>query len=268
MLYGQPPLPFVGNKRNWRKELINVINKIPNNKKYLYVDVFGGSGFISHLISWLKPNNKVIWNDYDNYQERLNNIDVTNQIINEIRASIDTYIRNRKLTPREKATIMYIIDKHIKKGDFIDYVTLGANLLFNSSFVCDVDIRDCLEKKTFYNTIIKKEYNADNYFNTNVYRIVGDYKEILKKYNSNNTIFFLDPPYFNTDKVIHYNDNFMSLSEYLDFCDLIKDFKYVLFGSEKGCFLDIMKKLDNNYKITELIQKNNLLFIAGMILRK
>ncbi len=44
------------------------------------IDVFGGSGLLSHVAKGLKPKAKVIYNDFGGYAERLNHITETNQL--------------------------------------------------------------------------------------------------------------------------------------------------------------------------------------------
>jgi len=49
----------------------------------IIVDLFSGSRLLSHTAKQLKPTAKVVYNDFDNYTERLNRIDQTNKLINK-----------------------------------------------------------------------------------------------------------------------------------------------------------------------------------------
>ena len=48
------PLPFVGQKRLFAREFIKVLNQYPDDT--VFVDLFGGSGLLSHIAKRQKPN--------------------------------------------------------------------------------------------------------------------------------------------------------------------------------------------------------------------
>ena len=78
-IFTTAPLPFMGQKRKFLKQFKPALKNY--SETATYVDLFGGSGLLSHTIKSVYPNAKVIYNDFDNYQERINNIDKTNQVI-------------------------------------------------------------------------------------------------------------------------------------------------------------------------------------------
>lgn len=88
MRYKQPPLPFMGNKRNMLKHIKAVLETMQEDgqidSETIFIDCFGGSGLVSHNIKQWYPSNRVVWNDYDNYQERLNHLDTTEQLRQEM----------------------------------------------------------------------------------------------------------------------------------------------------------------------------------------
>lgn len=79
-----PPLPFVGNKKYFSKIYLEFLDfALLNgviNEQTIFLDCFGGSGWLSHITKQRFPKNRVIWNDYDNYQGRLEKIPQTNAI--------------------------------------------------------------------------------------------------------------------------------------------------------------------------------------------
>lgn len=77
--YNTSPLPFQGQKRTFIKKFKESLNKYPENA--IFVDLFGGSGLLSNTVKELKPTAKVIYNDYDNFTERLEAIPTTNEIL-------------------------------------------------------------------------------------------------------------------------------------------------------------------------------------------
>ena len=76
------PLPFVGQKRMFAKEFIKVLEQFPEDT--VFVDLFGGSGLLSHIAKRSKPDATVVYNDFDNYRFRLKNIPQTNKLLADI----------------------------------------------------------------------------------------------------------------------------------------------------------------------------------------
>ena len=60
--YLSAPLPFQGQKRMFAKEYIKVLQQFPDNTTF--VDLFGGSGLLSHIAKCQKPNSTVVYNDF------------------------------------------------------------------------------------------------------------------------------------------------------------------------------------------------------------
>lgn len=82
--YIQSPLPFQGQKRTFLKLFREGLKQF--DQSTTFVDLFGGSGLLSHSIKQTRPDARVIYNDYDNFSERLRNVDKTNALIADIRA--------------------------------------------------------------------------------------------------------------------------------------------------------------------------------------
>ncbi len=70
-MYTQAPLPFIGQKRNFIKQFISILNDNikTDGEGWTIVDVFGGSGLLAHVSKNIKPEARVIYNDYDRYIE-------------------------------------------------------------------------------------------------------------------------------------------------------------------------------------------------------
>ena len=81
--YNQAPLPFQGQKRRFLKEFKNELQEF--SPTATYVDLFGGSGFLSHTVKQHYPDATVVYNDFDNYTYRLENVENTNAIIANFR---------------------------------------------------------------------------------------------------------------------------------------------------------------------------------------
>ncbi|MWQ46174.1 hypothetical protein F9874_11620, partial [Glaesserella parasuis] len=62
----------MGQKRMFLQHFGKLLENIPNDGEgWTIVDVFGGSGLLSHTAKQLKPQARVIYNDFDHYAERL-----------------------------------------------------------------------------------------------------------------------------------------------------------------------------------------------------
>lgn len=79
-IYYKPPLPFWGQKRYFVNNYRTAVDEIipGNGEGWTVVDVFGGSGLLSYWAKRMKPGAMVVYNDFDNYMERLKNIGDTN----------------------------------------------------------------------------------------------------------------------------------------------------------------------------------------------
>ena len=96
--YLSAPLPFMGQKRMFIKEFRNVLKEFPDGA--VYIDLFGGSGLLAHVTKREKPEARVVYNDFDNYRQRLENVGRTNALLAELREMVKDYPRG-KLLPKE-----------------------------------------------------------------------------------------------------------------------------------------------------------------------
>ena len=85
--YLSAPLPFQGQKRMFAKEYIKVLQQFPDGTTF--VDLFGGSGLLSHIAKCQKPHSKVVYNDFDGYRLRFEHIPPTNELLAELRKIVD-----------------------------------------------------------------------------------------------------------------------------------------------------------------------------------
>lgn len=242
--YNASPLPFQGQKRNFLKHFKEVLKEYPDDA--IYVDLFGGSGLLSHTIKAEKPNARVIWNDYDNFQKRLELIPITNEILNKIRPILQNRARKSNIDDL-KPQIISVLKKYSTYD--LDYITLSANLVFSGKHACS--LKELMERGyNFYNVIAKSRYNADGYLN-GVERVVKDYKELITEFAKiDNVVFVIDPPYLFTDVKSYNGVVDWKLKDYLAIVkELIAMNKYVYFGSNKGHLLDLFDFLSNEYQI-------------------
>ena len=192
--FTQAPLPFMGQKRRFLKQVREVIDNCPNNATY--IDLFGGSGLLSHTIKQHYPNATVVYNDYDNYSYRLKNVENTNKLIADVRAILVNCPKDKKVPVAEKQLILKRVHKEEFQNGYVDYITLSSSILFSMKYVQSLKE---LEKETLYNCVRMSEYNVDNYLDGLTIESI-DYKELFEKYkDQQNVIFLVDPPYLSTE---------------------------------------------------------------------
>ncbi len=152
--WARSPLPFIGQKKDFLNEFIDkVVWTIPAGS--LVVDLFGGSGLLSHCVKYYRPELRVICNDLDNFRERLQKIPETN-IVRRIffkrfgrRTNNDAY---EKLTGADAD----FIHETLNRFPGYDWITLS-----NMVSGCSERIR--AKRKTFTNKVKVFDYRCDGY---------------------------------------------------------------------------------------------------------
>ncbi|MCD9582267.1 DNA adenine methylase, partial [Tenacibaculum maritimum] len=220
------PLPFQGQKRNFIKQFKEALKTYPNDS--IYIDLFGGSGLLSHTVKQVKPHAKVIYNDYDSFKNRIKAIPSTNIILSKLRELLEDYPKGNKIIGLKRNEVLNLLKKENKVG-YVDFITISSSILFSMNYVQSYEE---LEKQTFYNKVRKSDYSADGYL-CGVEFVHGEYKEIFEKYkDTSNVVFLVDPPYLSTDSSTY--KNYWRLSDYLDVLKVLKDTNYFYFTSNKS----------------------------------
>lgn len=248
MQYSQPPLPFMGNKRNMLKHIKAVLETMQEDgqidSETIFIDCFGGSGLISHNIKQWYPSNRVVWNDYDNYQERLSHFDTTEQLRQEIAKIInDSHIAYEDKLPHHiKEKILTLLQDKAQSGTFIDYTTLSAYCLFSGNYA--TNYQD-LAKRTFYNKVRNTPINNKGYL-AGVERTRADFIDLLDTYKDiTNKCLVLDPPYLQTQKG-NYKDSFQ-LAHFFELIERAQK-PYIFFGSHKSDIMPCFAYLSKYHK--------------------
>ena len=132
-IYYKPPLPFWGQKRYFVNNYRTAVDEIipGNGEGWTVVDVFGGSGLLSYWAKKMKPGARVVYNDFDNYMERLKNIGDTNILREQL---VDFMAANGlkfdKKIPKNTKLHAELIDIIKRYPGYKDYVSLCSWLLF------------------------------------------------------------------------------------------------------------------------------------------
>ena len=241
-----PPLPFQGNKSIGRVKFLEIVKRIKDGNKKTFVDLFGGSLYLSYLIHQVFPEAKVICNDYDNYKQRLDNIAKTQTLLNKMKEVV-TEKRYKKIGDENKAKIDEII--RAEEG-FVDFITLSSNLLYSSFTLYD---KEKFLAHEYYNILAKTEYNPDvaDYLE-GLELVKEDWKTLFDKYkDKENVIFIADPPYLYTDRqgYMYHNKQNWGVRENLQVLDVMKTPAYIYYCSGKPGTRDFVSYLHDVVKV-------------------
>ena len=231
-------ISWIGGKKALRKR---VLQEFPQAEIYnRYVEVFGGAGWI--LFSSEKHAKMEVYNDVngnlvnlfrcvkyhpDAVQEELQYILISREQFFDAREQIQT----RGMTDIQRAARFFII---IKESYGADLHSFGARPLD-------------LTKAKEYLGVVAKRLNKVIIENR-------DFKQILTTYDREDTLFYLDPPYYEAEK--YYSDRFLPKDHVMlkETLDNITG-KFVL--SYNDC--DYIRKLYKDYMIVEVDRQHNLM---------
>lgn len=241
--YLSAPLPFVGQKRMFAKEFIKVLEQFSDNA--VFVDLFGGSGLLSHIAKRQKPNAKVVYNDFDNYRYRLEAIPNTNALLADIRKFTDGIARHKAIEGEARELIFERLEQEQRSNGYIDFITISSSLLFSMKYVSSIEE---MRKETLYNNIRKSDYQPCPDYLQGIEVVSCDYKELFEQYKDTpHVVFLVDPPYLSTE-VGTYN-MYWRMSDYLDVLTVLKEHAFVYFTSNKSSIVELCEWLGKNQTI-------------------
>lgn len=232
--FNTAPLPFQGQKRRFVKDISNIIRNIPTDT--VYIDLFGGSGLLSHTVKSVHPDAQVVYNDFDGYKERIENIPKTNKLLADIREILKDYPREKLISQDVRSKIISRIES---EEGFVDYITLSASILFSMKYATCIED---LKKEAFHNNIRKSDYNAEGYLD-GLSIVRYDYKELFKKYQDTDVILLVDPPYLSTDCGTY--SNYWKLADYLGLLEILDNHRFFYFTSSKSTLIELCEYIEN-----------------------
>lgn len=239
-MYLQAPLPFVGQKRMFAKEFIKVLHGYPEGT--VFVDLFGGSGLLSHITKCQRPDALVVYNDFDGYCQRLKNIPATNVLLADLRRITAGTLRDKPICGKVREEIFQRIEREEKEKDYVDYITLSSSLLFSMKYCLSLGE---FRKETLYNGIRKTDYPLSNDYLEGLTIVSADYKEVFNRYkNLPGVVFLVDPPYLSTEVGTY--KMYWRLSDYLDVLGILEGHSFVYFTSNKSSIIELCDWMGKN----------------------
>ena len=237
-LYNSAPLPFVGQKRMFAKDFKKVLEHFPDGTTF--VDLFGGSGLLSHITKYQKPKSKVVYNDFDDYRLRLNHIVETNELLTKLRFVVRNIPKGKVIKGENREAVLQCLDNHLHYYGYLDFITISSAIMFSMKYCMDME---SLRKETFYNNIRLTDYPLEG-----LTIVSKDYREIFAEYKDKpNVVFLVDPPYLNTE-VGTYKMKW-GLEDYLDVLTILKGHSFVYFTSNKSSIIELCEWIGKNREI-------------------
>lgn len=238
--YLSAPLPFVGQKRMFVREYKKILSGIRDAN--VFVDLFGGSGLLSHITKCQRPDATVVYNDFDNYRFRLENIPRTNALLADLRDIVREVPKHGCVRGAKRDEVFARLEQEEREHGYIDFITISSALMFSMKYKQSIAE---MKKEALYNNIRKSDYADASDYLEGLTIASCDYKVLFEQYRDTpGVVFLVDPPYLSTD-VGTYN-MYWKLSDYLDVLKVLVGHRYVYFTSNKSSIIELCDWLGKN----------------------
>lgn len=247
--YNSAPLPFVGQKRMFAKEFRKVLEQFPDGTTF--VDLFGGSGLLSHIAKCQKPHSKVVYNDFDGYRLRLEHIPQTNELLAELREIVQGTPRYKPIIGDAREKVFECLQRHQERYGYLDFITISTSIMFSMKYRLSIEE---MRKEALYNTIRKTDYPLCSDYLDGLTIVSADYKQVFNQYqNTPDVVFLVDPPYLSTEVGTY--KMYWRLADYLDVLTVLAGHSFVYFTSNKSSILELCDWIGRNKTIGNLFEK-------------
>lgn len=188
------------------------------------------------------PDKKVIYNDYENYSERIRRIPETNAVIEKLRVILDEsgIAMNARIKDENVRDQIYDTIK-----DMYDWRTIHSSIFFSGP------TPPPRTDKRYWNRVVKNNYKEAMEYLDGLEIVSCDYQELIKECNGDNVLYICDPPYLMTDNDSYKKNNEWKLTDYLEIIRLISvnANNFIYFTSEKTGIIEFIDWLELNFGI-------------------
>lgn len=234
------PLPFVGQKRMFAKHFIEIIKQYPEGT--VFVDLFGGSGLLSHITKHFHPESTVVYNDFDDYRKRIDNIGRTNALLDRIRPIASQFPRHKPITGEARERIFGLLEAEEHENGYLDFITLSSSLMFAMKYKMSIPE---MRRETLYNNVRKAGYPSCPDYLTGLEITSCDYRELFERYKDiPGVVFLVDPPYLSTEVGTY--RMYWRLADYLDVLSVLPGHNFIYFTSEKSSITELCEWMGRN----------------------
>ncbi len=232
-------ISWVGGKKRLRQQIINLF---PNEKLKLYVEVFGGAGWV--LFAKDKHANYEVYNDINKnlvslfrcikyHREELEKQIEFNLFSREEFFYQKKMIMFDNLTDIQRAAIFFTLIKHSFGSKGLDFATRSRSK--KSALIKFEELSNRLEK-----VIIEKK----------------DFENLISTYDGDDTLFYLDPPYYNAEKYYNQYELNFNKDDHLRLKKKLENIKGKWILSYNNC--PYILELYQNYNISEIKRNEGL----------
>lgn len=230
-------IPWIGGKKLLRKE---IINRFPETAPTRYIEVFGGAGWVL----FAKETNSKQLEVYNDLNGNLVNLyrcikyhasEVQKEceyLLNsrEIFFDFKSQLNERGLTDIQRAARFLYVIKISFGADGGTFCTSSKNLYYSVNMLQDVS-------KRLQRVVIENK----------------SYDNLIKVYDRDGALFYLDPPYYKTEK--YYGDLFNE-DDHIKLRDILLNIKGKFILSYNDC--EFIRNLYSDFYIEEVERNNNL----------
>ncbi len=229
---------WVGGKQRLREE---IISNFPTDHK-MYVEVFGGAGWV--LFARDKHAQEEVYNDINS--ELVNLFRCVKYHKDELKKELNYMISAREffsdyklqlssvgLTDIQRAARFFYTIKYSFGSKGQHYATRGKSIANTVSRLDEIATR--LNKVVIENK---------------------SYEEVISKYDRNSTLFYLDPPYYKTEKYYQRTKGKFDIHSHQSLRNILSKIKgrFVLSYNDDEYIRDLYK----NFNVTSVIRKESL----------
>lgn len=231
-------IPWIGGKKLLRKE---ILKRFPTELPTRYIEVFGGAGWV---LFYKQPNAKQleVFNDlngdlinlYRCIKYHVEEVEKECSLLlnsREIFLDFKSQLNERGLTDIQRAARYLYLIKISYGADRETYGTNSKNLYYAVDMLKDIS-------KRLQRVVIENKC----------------YDDLIKVYDRTGALFYLDPPYFKTEK---YYGELFSKEDHLKLKEILSNIKGKFILSYNDC--EFIRTLYADFYIEEVDRNNNLI---------
>lgn len=232
-------IPYIGGKKLLRYE---ILKRFPDDKISKYVEVFGGAGWVLFAKEPISSQQE-IFNDYNSHL--INLYRCIKYHAEEVQKECNWLLNSREQFQDFKS--------QMNTNGLTDIQRAARYLyLLKISFGADRESYGCSNRNFYY------AVNMLNEVSQRLKKVTIEnqpYEVLIKHYDKEDVLFYLDPPYYETE---HYYGDLFSIEDHKKLRDILGNIKGKFILSYNNC--TYIKELYNDFIIEEVSRNHNLKF--------